>query len=243
MNNKPQFLGLLAGLFLAAGLVLSALLVSRAWLKIAESQTIVVTGSARKNVKSDLIIWRGSFSKDATSLIEAQALLNEDRKKVEKFWTANGITNGVFSNVSIQRVHPKTKDGYEDTTLVVGYRLSQTVEIVSAEVERITDLDRKISVLVEDNVFIMAMSPTYVYTQAGEAKVEMLAEATRDARGRAEQIAAQGGRKIHRMRSAKMGVFQITPLHSMETSSEGVNDTFSMEKTITAVVSTSFSLD
>jgi hypothetical protein len=42
---------LLAGLFLAAALVLSAMLVTRAWLKIAESQTIVVTGSARFSMK------------------------------------------------------------------------------------------------------------------------------------------------------------------------------------------------
>jgi hypothetical protein len=37
--TKPHLLGLLAGLFLAAALILSAMLVTGAWLKIAESQT------------------------------------------------------------------------------------------------------------------------------------------------------------------------------------------------------------
>src|ERR1041385_42719 len=57
--TKPHLLGVLAGLFLAAALLLSAMLVTRAWLKIAESQTISVTGSARKAVRSDRVIWLG----------------------------------------------------------------------------------------------------------------------------------------------------------------------------------------
>jgi hypothetical protein len=53
--TKPHLLGVLAGLFLAAGLVLSAVLVTGAWLRISESQTVSVTGSARTAVRSDLV--------------------------------------------------------------------------------------------------------------------------------------------------------------------------------------------
>ena len=70
----------------------------------------------------------------------------------------------------------------------------------------------------------------------------MLAEASRDARVRAEQIATQGGRVIAQLHNADMGVFQITPLHGVETSWEGMNDTTSRQKTITAVVTASFVL-
>lgn len=52
--TKPHLLGVLAGLFLAAGLVLAAMLVTRAWLRISESQTVSVTGSARKTVRSEI---------------------------------------------------------------------------------------------------------------------------------------------------------------------------------------------
>ena len=63
-----------------------------------------------------------------------------------------------------------------------------------------------------------------------------------DAQVRAEQIASQGGRTITQLRSARMGVFQITPVYSSQTSSEGINDTTSLDKTVTAVVTASFSL-
>jgi hypothetical protein len=70
----------------------------------------------------------------------------------------------------------------------------------------------------------------------------MLADATKDARARAEQIAAQGSRSIANLHDAEMGVFQITPLHESNTSGEGESDTSSMEKTITAVVTATFLL-
>jgi hypothetical protein len=70
----------------------------------------------------------------------------------------------------------------------------------------------------------------------------MLAEATKDARARAEQIATQGGRAIARLHDADQGIFQITPLHSVATSWQGESDTSSRQKTITAVVTATFLL-
>jgi hypothetical protein len=70
----------------------------------------------------------------------------------------------------------------------------------------------------------------------------MMAEATKDARIRAEQIAAQGDRGVKELRSAKMGIVQINPLYSTATSWEGNNDTTSLEKTIIVTVSAIFSL-
>jgi hypothetical protein len=48
-TTRPQLLCWLAGLFPAEGLVLSAMLVTRAWMRIAESQTAVVTASFLMN--------------------------------------------------------------------------------------------------------------------------------------------------------------------------------------------------
>jgi len=45
------------------------------------------------------------------------------------------------------------------------------------------------------------------------------------------------------MRSAKMGVFQITPVNSYEVSWYGRNDTSSLEKKVMSVVSASFAIE
>jgi hypothetical protein len=240
---RPQRFGMLAGLFLAAGLVASALLLARTWLRISESQTITVTGSARRAVASDLVHWRGSWSSEASTLLEAQRALKADGGKVESFLRGQGLTNYSFSPIAIHEVRaPVRNSGEGGSGAVVAYRLSRSVDIRSTEVERLAGLDQETSALVEAGVAFATDSPRFIYTKAGEAKVEMLGEATRDARLRADQIASQGGRAVKSLRQARMGVFQITPLHSLETSWEGINDTTSIQKTITAVVTVVFSL-
>ena len=59
--SRPHLFGVLAGLALAAGLVFAALVFANAWTRISESQVINVTGSARKNVRSDLVVWRDAL--------------------------------------------------------------------------------------------------------------------------------------------------------------------------------------
>jgi len=242
-EGRPHYLGLLAGLFLASGLVLSAVLFTRAWMKIAGSEAVNVTGSARKAVRSDLIVWRGSFTVEAPDLLEAQRRLKADRGKVEQFLQQRGITNHTVGTIGIQEVRTAHKTETEIVQKLSGYRLNQAVEVRSADVDHVAQLDRETVSLVEQGVVFTTETPQYIYTKAGEAKVEMLAEATKDARARADQIALQGGRMIRRLQSARMGVFQITPVHSIQASWDGMNDMTSLDKTITAVVTATFALE
>lgn len=240
-NSRPQLFGMLAGLFLAVGLVLSSMLATTTWLKVKNSQFITAKGSTRKNVKSDLVIWKGSFTTEAPTLLEAQQKLKADAVKVGNFLAANSVTNRVFKPIAIEELKSSIKDAdgwrQERTT---GYRLTQAVRVESPDVDRLAQLDT--TPLVEQGVLFTTDPPQFLYTKVAEEKIEMLADATRDARARAEQIAAQGSRSIANLHDAEMGVFQITPLHETDTSSGGENDTSSLDKTITAVVTATFLL-
>jgi hypothetical protein len=240
---KPHLLGMVAGLFLAAGLIVSASLATTAWLKVKNTQFITVKGSARKNVRSDLTVWRGTFSAQAASLLEAQKSLKQDAEKVRLFVVNHGLTNFSFTPIAIEEVRGTLTDSTGLTQpQVMGYRLTQVLRGESSDVDLMAQLDRESVALVEQGVLFTAQAPEFLYTKAGEAKVEMLAEATRDARTRAEQIAVQGGRGIAQLHDADMGVIQIAPIYSGQTSWEGMNDTSSLDKTITAVVTATFAL-
>ena len=240
-NSRPQLFGMLAGLFLAVGLVLSSMLATTTWLKVKNSQFITAKGSTRKNVKSDLVVWRGSFTTEAPTLLEAQQKLKADAVKVGNFLAVNSVTNHVFKPIAIEELKSSIKDAdgwrQERTT---GYRLTQAVRVESPDVDRLAQLDT--TPLVEQGVLFTTDPPQFLYTKVAEEKIEMLADATKDARARAEQIAAQGSRSIANLHDAEMGVFQITPSHETDTSSGGENDTSSLDKTITAVVTATFLL-
>src|SRR6478736_6058499 len=94
--SKPHLLGMVAGLFLAAGLVVSASLATTAWLKVKNTQFITVKGSARKNVRADLVVWRGVFTTQAPALLEAQQNLKRDAEKVRIFVVNHTLTNFGF---------------------------------------------------------------------------------------------------------------------------------------------------
>lgn len=242
--SRPHLFGLLAGLALAAGLVFTALVLANAWTRIAESQVINVTGSARKNVRSDLVVWRSSFSAEAPTLIEAQQKLRADHAKVAAFFTNRGIDGFSASPVQITELTARQRNEDDDTVakVRVGYRLTQSVEVHSDDVERVPRLANDSSELLQQGVAFVSGGFDFIYTKAGEAKVEMMAEATKDARTRAEQIASQGNRRIKSLLNARMGVVQINPLYSSSTSWEGNNDTTAVEKTIIATVTTTFAM-
>ena len=242
MNNfRPQLFGMVAGLFLAVGLVLSSMLATTTWVKVKNSQFITVKGSVQKQVESDLIVWQGAFAVEAGTLLAAQQKIRSDRLLVEKFLTQAGVTNWTFAPINIVelKASQKSADGWV-LERNAGYRLSQAVSVETTAVDRLDKLDTM--PLVAQGVAFTVDAPQFIYSKAGETKIEMLAAATQDARTRAEQIARQGGRSIARLHDADMGIFQITAVHTTQTSWEGENDTTSRNKTITAVVTATFLL-
>jgi hypothetical protein len=189
-------------------------------------------------------VWSGSFVTEAPTLLEAQHNLKADAAEVGEFLNQNGVTNAVFKPIAIEEIQASVSNETNGESVsrqrTVGYKLTQKVRVESENVERLAGLDT--TPLVEQGVLFTTEPPQFLYTKVAEEKIEMLADATKDARARAEQIAAQGSRSIANLHDAEMGVFQITPLHESNTSGEGESDTSSMEKTITAVVTATFLL-
>jgi hypothetical protein len=120
---------------------------------------------------------------------------------------------------------------------------SQSLDVESADVNLIKSISLDISSLVEQGVNFMVNPPEYYYTKIGDIKIEIQAEAAKDAMVRGQRIAKATGRELGALRSARMGVLQITPENSNLTSDYGVNDVSSIRKEITAVVSANFAIE
>lgn len=96
----------------------------------------------------------------------------------------------------------------------------------------------------ESEVCVTSDSPSYYYTRLGELKLEMLAEAAKDARGRAENILRSAGNtSVGKLVYADMGIIDINAANSTETSTEGNNYTNSRDKDIITIVHASFEVN
>ncbi len=233
------------GFWLAVGLVLSSTILAWAYTRTKSvDQTITVTGSARKRITSDLIVWRANVSYQSGELSEAYGSLKDKVPRVKAYLVSKGVPEEqiVVSSVSTKTMQEKDSNG-EETGRIGGYVLTQTLEVRSPEVEKISRISREVTELIDQGILLESQSPEYHYTKLGDLKVQMLGEAAKDAKVRAEQIASSTGSTVGSVRSARMGVMQITAADSNEVSDYGVNDTSSIDKDITAVVNVSFAVD
>lgn len=234
-----------AGFALAVALVLSSIVGAWAYTHAKNGeQTITVTGSARKRIKSDLVVWRAAVTYQATQLSEAYKSLSDNIPRVKQYLISKGIPEDqiTISSISSSTMHAKDNEGNE-TGAITGYSLRQELEVRSNDVDKIERVAREATELINQGILLESMSPEYLYTKLGDLKIEMLGEAAKDAKTRAQQIASSTGSQIGSVRSAKMGVMQITPADSNEVSDSGENDTSSLEKDITAVVNVSFAVN
>ncbi|SHE49616.1 SIMPL domain-containing protein [Desulforamulus putei] len=242
-NGKGKYFVISAALLAISLVICSFVLAKPLSYYAASKSSITVTGSAKKQILSDLAVWRGSFYQESAALPEAYKNLKSDLEKVKSYLKEKGIPEDQITVSSISTMpqyiyHPNGTS----TGQIASYRLLQTVEIKSTDVQKIAGIARESTELIEQGVVFESQPPQYFYTKLNDLKVNMLAEATRDAKLRAEKMAASTGSRIGALRSAKMGVFQITPVNSNEISDYGINDTSSIEKEITAVVNVEFSI-
>ena len=233
------------GLLIALGTVLSTYILSLSIIKFQEmnTQALSVTGSASQNVKSDFAVWKGYYESRNANLKTAYAKLEADSNAIKVYLKEKGIedANIKFSPVNSYPIYKRTSSGYE-TNDVEGYRLSQRVEVSSNDIDKITNLSKNSASLINKNVELTSNSVEYLVSNLNELKIKVLAEATKDAKKRAESMVKSTNGKIGVMKSAKMGVFQIVPVNSTEVSDYGINDTQAIDKKVNAVVNATFTI-
>ncbi len=233
------------GICIALGTIISTMILSEGLIRFkkASAEVINVTGSAEKKIVSDYSVWTSGFSVRDAQLKEAFAKLKDDTAKVKAYLASKGISDDeiIISQVETTPIYKRNEKG-NFTNDIEAYVLNQRVEVRSGDVAKITAVSRESTELIEQDIRFVSDAPQYFYTKLGELKLEMLAAASADAKKRAEKIAAASGNRIGRIRSADMGVFQITPVNSTEVSAWGENDTTSLEKKVFAVVHADFAI-
>lgn len=188
-------------------------------------ETIVVTGLAEKDFNSDLIVWNGSYSRKSMDLKSAYAELKVDETAIRNYLTSKGVSASemIFSAVEINKEFTYREDpnGRSRGQEFAGYSLRQTVKVESNNVDKLEQIARQVTELIESGIEFNSSPPLYYNTKLTEVKMELLGKASADARTRAETIAKNSGSSLGKLKKATMGVFQITGKNSNEDFSYG----------------------
>ncbi len=237
---------IILGVCIAGATIVSSIILSKGFIRIMKmtKEVITVTGSANRQITSDSVSWSASVAVRDPDLAKASKQLAAHFAKLKQYLLAHGVKESELTvyQVVLQKLYKKDEHG-NDTNEFLEYALTQNIEVHSADVAGVTRVSREITELIDQGIEVASAAPSYFYRNLDSLKVEMLAQATENAKQRAAQMAGAAGNHIGLMRSAKMGVFQITPVTSTEVSDYGVNDTASQEKKVTAVVTASFAIE
>jgi len=238
-NFKIALPSLVLGLCLIASFVIGSI----TFYKVRSLDNFLsVTGSATREVVSDSAKFSGNFSR-IVKLSEIKSGYNQisnDLVLVKAFLKSQGVAD---SDITISTVSMMQNYDYnQNVQTEKEYTISQTVEVSSADVTKISSLAQNTKRLIDAGVIFSSNPVEYYYTKLPQLRVDLLSDAIKDAKARAGKLAESSGQGVGSLKSASIGVVQVLSSNSLEVSDYGTYDTSKINKTVMVTVKASFNL-
>lgn len=230
---------LLPALVLGAALVLAAFVFGLFFYHAREpARTVEVVGAATRQFDTDVARWRVTLSRTVglDGLSAGYSGLYADVQQVGAQLRSLGLAD---TAVTVQPANANPR--YEQSGQMVGYDVNQSLLAVSPNVDALEGLALDPGRLETGEAFLQGSSLEYYYDGLAGLKHALLAEATADARRRAEEIAGEGN--VGAMTAANAGVFQITEPYSTDVEAYGIHNTAARKQQITVTVHATFTTD
>lgn len=248
-RDLPELLiGLVAvALALAIAVPLTASIVMNGIRDVKRSRdTIVVTGSAKQPIEANLAEWNVTVTSHERTPAAAARSLRTKAGAVRKFFATAGLTADVTEPpVDVERTSDQVPTGLKKPRFrsVPAYEVTQEFDVQTKKLDTLVRTASQVDQLLIGGVDVSVGQIQYLSTNLRTAKFAALRLATADAHDRAETIAEGLGGHLGAVRSVNLGVYQITPRNSTEVSGEGILDTSTRDKDVTAVVSVTFAVN
>lgn len=199
-------------------------------------QTISVVGAASENFDSDIVKWRVTFSRSVTTtgMQEGYRSIKGDVDRLKAALIEKGVPETDISEQAIESYPNYGQNG------ISGYTLQQGFFVISTDLTTIEELALNPDELLTSGALLQNSNLNYFSTKLADIKLELLAEAAKDARRRAEMIAESSNIKLGPPTAMRSGVFQITEPYSTEVSGYGMYNTQTKQKEISVTVHATF---
>ncbi len=214
---------------------------------VNKENSITVTGSAERIVKSDAGKLTINLSERAfgdTGGITVSRQITLASNKVVEYLKKSGFDAGEMEvgNVTLSPICELSNQGYENCSIgVKGQNGNQTITVNSKNIDLVKNVAAKITGEVY-GINIQNVTVEYLFNGLKDVRVEMLTEATKNAKERAEAVAKAGGASVGSISSLSSGVFQVTAPNSVNVDDYGTYDTSTIDKKVTATVKANFSI-
>jgi hypothetical protein len=203
---------------------------------------ITVTGSAKTSATADNAVWTLNVSLTRPTVAAAVTKVGSDVVAVSKYLTDGGIPAADITLGSVSTYANEEYSNGNSTGRILNYRANRDVVVRSKNVQLISKLSQGIGTILQAGVSVNNYGPQYYISTLPSLRPQLLEEAMKDAKVRAEAITKAVGGKVGSVQAVRAGVFQVTTPDSTMTADGGAYDTSSIEKTVTSTVSVTFTV-
>lgn len=210
-------------------------------------QTITVKGLAEQPVESTRAEWQISVRAHGETFEDALNNLRVERPALEKFLNQYGFNKDNLSttveNVTPNMVDERDEKG-ERIEVQRGFNGSQTVYVKTDDLVKVQEAQAKIIEYQAKGHNIDSNTVDFLVGNLDEVKLQLIGEATKNAKARAIEFAKNGDVKVGTMRTASQGTFDILPADGqVEDSSGGTYDKSSIHKLARVVVTIEYNIE
>jgi hypothetical protein len=201
---------------------------------------ITVTGSAKTSAVADNAVWTLSVSLSSPSVGAAVKKVDSDVAALSSYLTQGGIAADALTLGAVSTYANEEYVNGNSTGRILSYRASRDVTVRTKDVQLVSKLSQGIGSLLGTGINVNNYGPQYYISNLPELRPELMSEAMKDAKLRAESLTKAVGGSLGSLANVKAGPIQITTPDSTMTADYGAYDTSTINKTVSATVSVTF---
>ncbi|CAN2235845.1 oxidative stress defense protein [Candidatus Planktophila vernalis] len=201
---------------------------------------ITVTGSAKTSAVADNAVWTLSVSLSSPTVGAAVKKVDSDVAALSSYLTQGGIAADALTLGAVSTYANEEYVNGNSTGRILSYRASRDVTVRTNDVQLVSKLSQGIGTLLGTGINVNNYGPQYYISNLPELRPELMSEAMKDAKLRAESLTKAVGGSLGSLANVKAGPIQITTPDSTMTADYGAYDTSTINKTVSATVSVTF---
>jgi len=201
---------------------------------------ITVTGSAKTSAVADNAVWTLSVSLSSPTVGAAVKKVDSDVAALSSYLTQGGIAADALTLGAVSTYANEEYVNGNSTGRILSYRASRDVTVRTKDVQLVSKLSQGIGTLLGTGINVNNYGPQYYISNLPELRPELMSEAMKDAKLRAESLTKAVGGSLGSLVNVKAGPIQITTPDSTMTADFGAYDTSTINKTVSATVSVTF---
>jgi len=201
---------------------------------------ITVTGSAKTSAVADNAVWTLSVSLSSPTVGAAVKKVDSDVAALSSYLTQGGIAADALTLGAVSTYANEEYVNGNSTGRILSYRASRDVTVRTKDVKLVSKLSQGIGTLLGTGINVNNYGPQYYISNLPELRPELMSEAMKDAKLRAESLTKAVGGSLGSLANVKAGPIQITTPDSTMTADYGAYDTSTINKTVSATVSVTF---